>query len=199
MPTRAEQIERDINASRSHMSRTAEAIERRLSPDGLLDGAISWLRSSPKGRALLNDVTDTVTRNPLPFVVLGIGLGWLAWEVSKASRQGRAGQRSMRQGAGQGVDPDRILGRHGNPRSAREAAEAFRDMDRGGRSGMAAAGGAGLDAGAVGSQGATSAAAMGPAGAGAGGHTTVTSSAAATTFGPVPTGGPGSAEFSDRH
>ncbi|MFM2043243.1 MAG: hypothetical protein RLY86_1819 [Pseudomonadota bacterium] len=153
MATRSEEIEREIEATRADMTRTVGAIEQRLSPDGLMDGAMSWLRTDPRGRALVDDVTDVVSRNPLPLVVMGIGLGWLAWEIGSGGRRSVRGHRSMRDRlgpfvpperhhthvedgghgtgpGGRGPDADQLLGYNRGGISARDAAEAFRDLDR---------------------------------------------------------------------
>lgn len=152
MATRSEEIEREIEETRRDMTRTVSAIERRLSPDGMMDGAMSWLRDNPKGRALVDDVTEVVARNPLPVVLIGIGLGWLAWEIAGGGRRSAGRYRPMRDRLGPNFpaerhhmhvedggssayggspDPETLVGYRRGTESAAQAAEAFRDTDRG--------------------------------------------------------------------
>lgn len=149
MPTRSEEIEREIEDKRRDMSRTAAEIERRLRAENLVDGAVSWLRTSPGGRALADDVTDIVARNPLPVVLIGIGILWMAFEMTRGGgsrKLGRYTPMRRRMGPdplaerhhthvesggsaatpGQAPQPDELLGRVPSGLSAREAADAFR-------------------------------------------------------------------------
>lgn len=155
MATRSEEIEREIEDTRRDMSRTAAEIERRLRAENIMDSATTWLKSSPRGRALTEDVTDVVARNPLPVVLIGIGVLWLAWEMSRSRSPQRLNRYTpMRrrmgpdqpaarhhahvedEGAsaspGRSPDPDDLLGRVPGTHTAREAAEAFREAGRGG-------------------------------------------------------------------
>jgi len=174
MAPRSEEIEREIEETRRDMTRTTAEIERRLSPDGLMNGAMTWLRTNPRGRAMTDDVMDVVGRNPLPIVLIGIGLGWLAWEMSNGGRRRLAGYTPMRRRlgpdprperhhmhvedgghsarAGRSPDPADIVGYRRGTESAREAAAAFRDM----RDGEETYGGSGYGTvrGASGSSGA---------------------------------------------
>lgn len=152
MATRSQEIEREIEETRRDMTRTVGAIERRLSPDGMMDGAMSWLKTSPKGRAIVDDVTEVVSRNPLPLVLIGIGVGWLAWEMTNGGKRTVSRYRPMRDRLGPNVpverhhmhvedeghsaygrspDAEDIVGYRRGTESAAQAAEAFRDMDRG--------------------------------------------------------------------
>ncbi len=158
MATRSEEIEREIEDTRRDMSRTAAEIERRLRAENIMDNAMSWLRTSPRGRALTEDVTDVVSRNPMPVVLIGIGVLWLAWEMSRSrspQRLNRYTPMRRRMGPdypasrhhthvedegsaaypGRAPDPDDLLGRVPGTHSAREAAEAFREAGRAGDQG----------------------------------------------------------------
>lgn len=153
MATRSEEIEREIEDTRRGMSRTAAEIERRLRAENIMDSAVSWLRNNPRGRALTDDVMDAVARNPLPVVLIGIGVLWLAWELGGRRPAGqldrytpmrrrmgpdRSASRhhvhveddGMAARPGRSPDPDELLGRVPGGRPARDAAEAFREAGR---------------------------------------------------------------------
>lgn len=154
MSNRSEDIERDIEATRRDMSRTAAEIERRLQPEHMLDSALGWVQGNPRGRALLDEVGEVVARNPLPLALIGVGIAWLAFEATRRPRRRHlAGYEPMRQRLGPDIpadrhhahvedggqaslrgrspDPDELLGRGRSPQSARDAAEAFRQQGAG--------------------------------------------------------------------
>lgn len=198
MTTRSEEIEREIEETRRDMSRTAAEIERRLQPESLLDGAVTWVRTSRRGRAMTEDVLDVVARNPLPLALIGVGVAWLAWEMTRHPSSGSVSRytpmrrrlgpdpraethhshveddgRSARPGRSPGADE--IIGRQPGTQSARDAAEAFRDSDRSGADTGPAA--AAATAGAAAGAGATRAGSRPPmaedvVGYRAGGHST---------------------------
>jgi hypothetical protein len=147
MPTRAEDIEREIEDTRAGMSRTAAAIERRLNPAGLVEDALSWLRGAPSGGAPDGGVAALVARNPLPVALIGIGTLWLAWEIvrgrsgapeAESAAAWPEGQPASRHHAhveddgstaAPGLSPlaDELLGRRSGVHAASDAAEAFAD------------------------------------------------------------------------
>ena len=71
----SEQIETEIEQTRGAMSDTLQAIERRLSPNRLVDEAMQTMRNINISNS---PVFDAIRDNPLPLAVAGIGLGWLA-------------------------------------------------------------------------------------------------------------------------
>lgn len=72
----AEQIQLDIRHTRSQLDHTLEAILQRLSPGGLVDEALDYLRHSG-GREFAHNLNEAVKRNPVPITLMGIGLAWL--------------------------------------------------------------------------------------------------------------------------
>jgi hypothetical protein len=76
-------IERDIEGTRRDMGRTLLSIERRVSPERLLNLAVYYATSAPAGRRIAAALGRTVVRHPLPVALLGIGLGWLAFEMKR--------------------------------------------------------------------------------------------------------------------
>lgn len=148
MATRTEEIEREIEQTRAEMTRTAAEIERRLKPDHVIDSAMGWVQGNPRGQAMANQVLDVVARNPLPIALIGIGVAWLAFEMTRGQKRGRLNQYTpMRRRMGpnepasrhhthvedrgraypKGTSPgaDEILGRVKSGERAADAAQAF--------------------------------------------------------------------------
>ena len=70
-----EQIESEIRSTRRDIDRTLDALQTRLSPGQLLDQALGYVRSG--GGEFAANFGRTVTRNPIPVTLLGIGCLWL--------------------------------------------------------------------------------------------------------------------------
>lgn len=82
----AEQIQRDIQHTRSDMSETLDAIRDKLSPGELLDQALTYFKSNRSGGGSgvgetasqwASSLGDTVKQNPVPVALIGAGLAWL--------------------------------------------------------------------------------------------------------------------------
>lgn len=87
-----EQIETDIERTRSQIAETLDTIQKRFSPGQLLDQALGYLDEMHIGenfRRLGTNAGTIVKENPIPVSLLGIGLTWLALS-------GRAGPKGRR-------------------------------------------------------------------------------------------------------
>lgn len=82
----AEQIQSDIQQTRSDMGETLDAIRNKFSPGELLDQALTYFKSSNGGnRAGIGETTsewannlgDMVKQNPVPVALIGAGVAWL--------------------------------------------------------------------------------------------------------------------------
>lgn len=71
-----EEIERDIARTRNEMDETLTAIQRRLSPEMLIDEAVSYIRHGGAAE-FMDNLNESVKRNPVPVTLVGIGLAWL--------------------------------------------------------------------------------------------------------------------------
>ena len=67
------EIERDIQVTRAEIDRTLDRLERKLSPGHLLDTALDG------GGAFATNLGRTARDNPLPVMLLGCSLAWLAF------------------------------------------------------------------------------------------------------------------------
>src|SRR5689334_10264661 len=80
----ADEIRREIERTRSEMDRTVGALGDKLSPGRIMDDL--YLKFRSEGGAALG---DAIKSHPLPFTIMGLGLGWLAYEQSR--RNGHVG------------------------------------------------------------------------------------------------------------
>ena len=73
-------IERELAATRAKVDRTIDQIQERLSPGQLLDEGLRYLRDGPSEYLATfgNNLGHSVRDNPLPVVMIGLGVAWLA-------------------------------------------------------------------------------------------------------------------------
>lgn len=114
--TSPEEIRADIEQTRRRMDSTLEAIERRLSPDRLMDIGADWLRSS-NARQFASNLGAAAKNNPLPLALIGLGLAWLwaggsrrAGYLESAEGPGRAGSAARRAGDAVSSARERVSG-----------------------------------------------------------------------------------------
>jgi ElaB/YqjD/DUF883 family membrane-anchored ribosome-binding protein len=68
-------IEREIDATRADMRATLEALERRFSFDRLVDLTVGRIRE--RGGEFAGNLTDAATQNPVPLLLVSVGVAWL--------------------------------------------------------------------------------------------------------------------------
>lgn len=73
---RPEEIQAEIEHTRSEMDSTLRQIEQRLNPRHLMDQGVEYLRNSG-GKEFVTNLRGSVKDNPLPVTLVGIGLAWL--------------------------------------------------------------------------------------------------------------------------
>jgi len=81
-PDRAADIEFDIERTRDEMADTLQAIERKFSPNRLMDEVMQTMNAT----LTQSRVADVVRDNPLPLALVGLGLGWLALSSLRGER-----------------------------------------------------------------------------------------------------------------
>ncbi|MDG5495103.1 DUF3618 domain-containing protein [Niveispirillum sp. BGYR6] len=135
-------IEREIEEARAGMTRAAAEIERRLQPETLVDSALGLFQRNGPARAIVDEVTDLALRNPVPVLMIGLGLAWLALDFSRhrppaPRRTAHTDQPVPPAGADGPVAPtaDTILGLTPSHESAAMAAHVFADAGMGGAEG----------------------------------------------------------------
>lgn len=80
-------IEADLDRTRGEMSDTLDALQEKLSPGELFDEALNYFRNSGGGNFASN-FKNSITQNPVPVTLVGVGLAWLAL----AGKGGSAGR-----------------------------------------------------------------------------------------------------------
>jgi gas vesicle protein len=86
-----EEIERDIERTRSQMAGTLDEFQRQFSPGQLVDQALGYLEE--KSGQFGSNLVNTVKENPIPATLVGVGLAWLitagrnqSWEGGEETR-----------------------------------------------------------------------------------------------------------------
>lgn len=88
-------LEREAEAIRADMDRTLSALERKFSPEQMLDRSLGMLRE--RGPDLVRTVGDTVKKNPIPVLLTLTGAAWL---IASAMRSDSSGPSRIRQRLG---------------------------------------------------------------------------------------------------
>ncbi|HUG21528.1 DUF3618 domain-containing protein [Piscinibacter sp.] len=73
---RPEEIEAQIERTRSDLDQTLSAIESRLTPGQLMDQGLDYLRHSG-ARQYVSNLGESAKNDPLPLALVGVGLAWL--------------------------------------------------------------------------------------------------------------------------
>ena len=92
-----DEIQRDVEQSRSEISDTLDEIQRQLSPGQLLDQALRYFGGPSQ---LGVGISQRIVRNPLPITLIVVGLAWLAFSGSSSRRPERYDRRSAEPSAG---------------------------------------------------------------------------------------------------
>jgi hypothetical protein len=83
----AAEIEREVRQSRVEVEQTLDAIGARLSPGELLDQAIGYFRDG-RGGEFARNLGDSITQNPIPLTLVGVGLAWMMLGGQRFARNG---------------------------------------------------------------------------------------------------------------
>jgi hypothetical protein len=83
----AAEIEREVRQSRAEVEQTLGAISARLSPGELLDQAIGYFREG-RGGEFARNLGDSITQNPIPLTLVGVGLAWMMLGGQRFARNG---------------------------------------------------------------------------------------------------------------
>src|SRR4051812_43449609 len=75
MTRSAEDVEREVEATRGNLDRTVEAIKEKMTPPQIFDEMVHGLGSSSS--RLVNGLGDQVRENPAPWALIGLGLAWM--------------------------------------------------------------------------------------------------------------------------
>jgi hypothetical protein len=85
MESQSARLEREAEETLWQLSRTLEELRGRMTPGRVVDQVIDYTRGSPASEFLSNLGRD-VRENPMPLVVVGIGILWLLLATNRTSR-----------------------------------------------------------------------------------------------------------------
>jgi Protein of unknown function (DUF3618) len=85
MAAQSEQLERDARRTREKLTGTLEQLRARMTPGQVIDQAIDYTSNGPVAEFLRN-LGREVRENPIPLVLIGIGVAWLMVASSRTSR-----------------------------------------------------------------------------------------------------------------
>lgn len=99
-----EEIERDIERTRSQMAGTLNDLQQRLSSGHLVDQALGYIdekagRWGAEANRMSAEVMHTVRDNPIPITLMGVGLAWLLFGGRSSGESVGETQRSWGSGS----------------------------------------------------------------------------------------------------
>lgn len=80
-----EEIEADINKTRSHLDDTLSDFQERFSSDHMMHSAMEYVKSD-SARDYFSNLGRSVRDNPMPAALIGVGIGWLIYSSNSSSR-----------------------------------------------------------------------------------------------------------------
>ena len=85
MKSQSEQFEREAEETRWQLAGTLEELRDRMTPGRVVDQVVDYTRDGPAAEFLRN-LGREVRENPMPLVLIGIGIAWLMLASSRTSR-----------------------------------------------------------------------------------------------------------------
>jgi hypothetical protein len=85
MTSQSEQIEREAEETRWQLAGTLEELRDRMTPGRVVDQLVDYTRDGPAAEFLRN-LGRGVRENPMPLVLIGIGIAWFMLASSRTSR-----------------------------------------------------------------------------------------------------------------
>jgi hypothetical protein len=85
MKSQSERLEREAAETRWQLAGTVEELRDRLTPGRVVDQVVDYTRDGPAAEFLRN-LKREARENPMPLVLIGIGIAWLMLASSRTSR-----------------------------------------------------------------------------------------------------------------
>src|SRR5271165_4136964 len=90
MESQSARFEREAEETRWQLSGTLEELRARMTPGRVVDQVIDYTRDSPAAEFLRN-IGREARENPMPLVLIGIGVAWLVVSSNRPARAAIAG------------------------------------------------------------------------------------------------------------
>jgi hypothetical protein len=75
-------LERDVERSRAQLDQTIDRLQGKMTVSGVVDDMLGTARGGQYG-PLYDQVLDTVRRNPVPVMLIAMGVGLLAYRLGR--------------------------------------------------------------------------------------------------------------------
>ena len=82
--TDTEEIERELDDTRSRLDATIGALQQKLAPGTMVDQAVEYFTEGG-GVELGRNLGRSLRDNPIPVALIGVGIGWLVWSNSTSN------------------------------------------------------------------------------------------------------------------
>ena len=79
-----QEMERDIERSRAQLDQTIDRLQDKMSVSGVVDDMLGTARNGQYG-PVYDKVLDTVRRNPVPVMLIAMGIGLLAYRLGRSA------------------------------------------------------------------------------------------------------------------
>ena len=76
--TDTEEIERELDQTRSRLDTTMDVLQQKLAPGSMVDQAVEYFNEGG-GMELGRNLGRSMRGNPIPIALIGVGIGWLVW------------------------------------------------------------------------------------------------------------------------
>jgi hypothetical protein len=86
MSRQSEQLERGTAQTRAHLAETLDELRLRLTPGRVVDQLIDYAREPPMAN-YLRTLTREIQENPLPLLLIGIGIAWMVIGSNRRSQE----------------------------------------------------------------------------------------------------------------
>jgi hypothetical protein len=85
MGRQSEQFEQEAEQTRAQLAVTLAELRARMTPGQVIDSVVDYASEGPAAE-FLNNLGREIRENPLPLVLIGIGIAWLMVASSRSSR-----------------------------------------------------------------------------------------------------------------
>jgi ElaB/YqjD/DUF883 family membrane-anchored ribosome-binding protein len=85
MGSQSKQLEQEADQTRAQLSATLEELRAQITPGQVIDRVVDYASEGPAAEFLSN-LRREIRENPLPLVLIGIGIAWLMVASSRSAR-----------------------------------------------------------------------------------------------------------------